>query len=115
MIFNRLELKNFKSHANTTLDFNPGISLIVGENGAGKSTIFEAITFALFKEYSTKTITDLVRSNKNINEKMEMMVKLTFYSNGHTYRVERGVTLNKSSSKSTSDLYEITISRLTMK
>ena len=111
MIFNRLELKNFKSHANTTLDFNPGISLIVGENGAGKSTIFEAITFALFKEYSTKTITDLVRSNKNINEKMEMMVKLTFYSNGHTYRVERGVTLNKSSSKSTSDLYEITNER----
>ena len=71
---------------------------IIGANGAGKSTIFEAITFALFKEYSTKTITDLVRSNKNINEKMEMMVKLTFYSNGHTYRVERGVTLNKSSS-----------------
>lgn len=111
MIFNRLELKNFKSHANTSLDFNPGISLIVGENGAGKSTIFEAITFALFKEYNTKTITDLVRSNKNINEKMAMMVKLSFYANGHNYRVERGVTLNKSSSKSTSDLYEITDER----
>ena len=111
MIFNRLELKNFKSHANTALDFNPGISLIVGENGAGKSTIFEAITFALFKEYSTKTITDLVRSNKNTNEKMEMVVKLSFYSKGHNYRVERGVTLNKSSSKSTSDLYEITNER----
>ena len=111
MIFNRLELKNFKSHANTTLDFNPGISLIVGENGAGKSTIFEAITFALFKVYSTKTITDLVRSNKNINEKMEMMVKLTFYSNGNEYRVERGVSLTKSSSKSTSELYQITTDR----
>ena len=111
MIFNRLELKNFKSHANTTLDFNPGISLIVGENGAGKSTIFEAITFALFKVYSTKTITDLVRSNKNINEKMEMMVKLTFYSNGNEYRVERSVTQTKSSSKSTSELYQITTDR----
>lgn len=111
MIFNRLELKNFKSHANTTLDFNPGISLIVGENGAGKSTIFEAITFALFKVYSTKTITDLVRSNKNINEKMEMMVKLTFYSNGNEYRVERGVSQTKSSSKSTSELYQITTDR----
>ena len=111
MIFNRLELKNFKSHANTTLDFNPGISLIVGENGAGKSTIFEAITFALFKVYSTKTITDLVRSNKNINEKMEMMVKLTFYSNGNEYRVERAVSQTKSSSKSTSELYQITTDR----
>ena len=111
MIFNRLELKNFKSHANTTLDFNPGISLIVGENGAGKSTIFEAITFALFKVYSTKTITDLVRSNKNINEKMETMVKLTFYSNGNEYRVERAVSQTKSSSKSTSELYQITTDR----
>ena len=56
MIFTRLELINFKSHANTTLDFNPGISLIVGENGAGKSSIFEAISFALFKSYTTKSI-----------------------------------------------------------
>lgn len=107
MIFKKLELKNFKSHANTTLDFNPGISLIVGENGAGKSSIFEAITFALFKVYSAKTITDLVRSNKNIGDKIEMMVKLTFYTNNHEYRVERGVTLAKSS-KSTSELYKIT-------
>ena len=107
MIFKKLELKNFKSHANTTLDFNPGISLIVGENGAGKSSIFEAITFALFKVYSAKTITDLVRSNKNIGDKIEMMVKLTFYTNNHEYRVERSVTLAKSS-KSTSELYKIT-------
>ena len=107
MIFKKLELKNFKSHANTTLEFSPGISLIVGENGAGKSSIFEAITFALFKVYSAKTITDLVRSNKNIGDKIEMMVKLTFYTNNHEYRVERGVTLAKSS-KSTSELYKIT-------
>ena len=107
MIFTRLELKNFKSHADTALDFNPGISLIVGENGAGKSTIFEAITFALFKISSTKKINDLVRSNKNIGEKIEMQVKLSFFSNGSEYRVERTHTLNKSSSKSTSELYRI--------
>ncbi|SFL29900.1 exonuclease SbcC [Methanobrevibacter olleyae] len=108
MIFTRLELKNFKSHAKTKLDFNPGISLIIGENGAGKSTIFEGISFALFKVYSTKTISDLARSNKNIGDKVEMMVKLSFISNGIEYRVERGVTLNKSSSKSTSNLFKIT-------
>ena len=107
MIFTRLELKNFKSHADTTLDFNPGISLIVGENGAGKSSIFEAITFALFKVYSAKTITDLVRSNKNIGDKIEMMVKLSFVSNGVEYMVERTITLTKSGSKPTSNLYKI--------
>ena len=50
MIFTRLELKNFKSHADTTLDFNPGISLIVGENGAGKSTIFKAVLDLINKD-----------------------------------------------------------------
>ena len=90
MIFTRLELKNFKSHADTTLDFNPGISLIVGENGAGKSSIFEAISFALFKSYTTKSINDLVRSNKNTGDKIQMVVKLSFVSNGTEYEEEAG-------------------------
>ena len=107
MIFTRLELKNFKSHADTTLDFNPGISLIVGENGAGKSSIFEAISFALFKSYTTKSINDLVRSNKNTGDKIQMVVKLSFVSNGTEYMVERTITLTKSGSKPSSNLYKI--------
>ena len=39
MIFNRLKLFNFKSHENTVIRFNKGISVIVGENGAGKSRL----------------------------------------------------------------------------
>lgn len=107
MIFTRLELKNFKSHADTILDFNPGISLIVGENGAGKSSIFEAISFALFKSYTTKSINDLVRSNKNTGDKIQMIVRLSFVSNGIEYMVERTITLTKSGSKPTSSLYKI--------
>ena len=107
MIFTRLELKNFKSHADTILDFNPGISLIVGENGAGKSSIFEAISFALFKSYTTKSINDSVRSNKNTGDKIQMIVRLSFVSNGIEYMVERTITLTKSGSKPTSSLYKI--------
>lgn len=107
MIFTRLELQNFKSHANTVLDFNPGISLIVGENGAGKSSIFEAISFALFKSYTTKSVNDLVRSNKNIGDKIEMIVRLYFTSNGTEYMVERIMVLTKSGSKPSSNLYKI--------
>ena len=40
MIFTKLKLVNFKSHENTIIDFEKGISVIVGENGAGKSTIW---------------------------------------------------------------------------
>ena len=48
MIFNNLKLKNFKSHVNSSINFEKGVTLVLGENGAGKSSIFEAITFALF-------------------------------------------------------------------
>ena len=50
MIFTRLKLYNFKSHKHTVIGFDKGISVIVGENGAGKSTILEAISFALLKQ-----------------------------------------------------------------
>ncbi len=52
MIFTKLELENFKSHKKTSIDFNSGISLIIGENGAGKSTIVEVTSVALYKKYT---------------------------------------------------------------
>lgn len=84
MIFTKLTLNNFKSHENTVIKFNKGISVIVGENGAGKSTILEAISFALFKQHTAKRIDDLVRNNAN-----SMYVELEFTSNGREYRIVR--------------------------
>ena len=106
MIFNKLELRNFKSHVNTTLNFNHGISLIVGENGAGKSSIFEAITFALFKE-SLVNNSDLVRTNKGSSSKIEMEVKLTFQANGIDYRIERSITKKGDNTKANARLLRI--------
>ena len=63
MIFKRLRLKNFKSYANEIINFDKGITVIVGENGAGKSSIFEAISFALFKQHTAGKLGDLVRNN----------------------------------------------------
>jgi DNA repair protein SbcC/Rad50 len=89
MIFTKLTLKNFKSHKNTVIDFEPGISIIVGENGAGKSTILEGISFALFKHHSAKKINDLVRITKNKNSNEAMSISLGFISNGKEYKVTR--------------------------
>jgi exonuclease SbcC len=43
-----IHLKNIKSHRDTELAFSPGINVLSGPNGVGKSTIFEAIGYALF-------------------------------------------------------------------
>ena len=44
----RVELENIKSHAAAAFDFERGSTAITGENGAGKTTIIEAIAWALF-------------------------------------------------------------------
>ncbi|HEY0004405.1 MAG TPA: SMC family ATPase [Pyrinomonadaceae bacterium] len=50
----RVELENIKSYEHQVYTFGPGITAITGENGAGKTTILEAIAWALFDtlEYS---------------------------------------------------------------
>ena len=93
MIFTKLKLNNFKSHDHTVITFDRGISVIVGENGAGKSTILEAISFALFKQHTGKKIDDLVRNNSNA-----MSVELEFTSNNRQYRIVREKRSNLKSS-----------------
>ena len=45
----RLEMTNFGSHRSTTIDFAPlNLAVLSGQNGAGKSTIIDAIRFALW-------------------------------------------------------------------
>ncbi|WP_136525673.1 AAA family ATPase [Geomonas ferrireducens] len=43
-----VHLRNIKSHRDKELSFSPGINVLSGANGSGKSTIFEAIGYALF-------------------------------------------------------------------
>src|SRR2546430_62291 len=44
----RLRLVNFRQHADTELEFGPGITGIIGPNGSGKTSILEAIAWALY-------------------------------------------------------------------
>ncbi len=61
MILNSLLLENYKQYRRLELSFREGLVGIVGKNGAGKSTIFEAILYCLFgRDESNKA---LVRSS----------------------------------------------------
>ena len=44
----KLSVQNFQSHANTNLDFVPGINVIVGSSDAGKSALLRAIRWVVF-------------------------------------------------------------------
>ena len=44
----QIQLKHFRQHQHYAIDFTHGTTVIYGANESGKSTLFEAITFALF-------------------------------------------------------------------
>jgi DNA repair protein SbcC/Rad50 len=56
-----IELANFISHNRTLLTFDRGITIFVGHNGSGKSSIIDAITFALYGQHTRKANKNLVR------------------------------------------------------
>ncbi len=95
MIIKQLELLNFLSHAHSKIDFEKGVTVIYGHNGAGKSSIIDAIKFALFGEKRGSSISDLIRRGSD-----EMSVTLDFNIGQHEYRIQRMMSLGKSGIKS---------------
>jgi exonuclease SbcC len=64
MLIRSVELKNVKSYQHETIEFLEGINGICGQNGNGKSTILEAIGYALFDYPPYKKIEDFRRQGE---------------------------------------------------
>ena len=92
--FQKLVYKNFLSTGNNpiTIELNKSKStLVVGTNGSGKSTILDAISFALFgKAHRNVTKPGLVNS---VNGK-GCRVSIEFETAGHDFKVVRGIHPN---------------------
>ena len=94
IIFKSLRFKNFLSTGNNWTDINLNRSkstLIVGQNGAGKSTMLDAIAFALFgKPHRNINKPQLVNTVNNKN----CVVEVTFVIGKSQYKVVRGIKPN---------------------
>lgn len=88
MILLNLKLENFKKYENYSLEFQEGLIGIIGKNGSGKSTIFEAILFALYGELKNKGYKEVIR-NSNASIKDVVLVDLEFEFESITYKVTR--------------------------
>jgi len=81
-----IELGDFLSHTSTNLDFDNGVTVFVGHNGAGKSSIIDAITFALFGQHTRKSNKGLIKRGCN-----QGFSKVNFSVNGKNYEAVRKI------------------------
>lgn len=95
IVFQKLRFKNFLSTGNnfTQIDFEASpTTLIVGHNGSGKSTMLDALSFALFgKSHRKISKPQLVNS---INNK-GLLVEVEFSIGSSNYKIVRGIKPNK--------------------
>ena len=88
MRLNSLHLVNFRQHTDSRITFESGLTGIIGPNGSGKTTILEAITWALYG-YARGT-RDSIR-HARAGPRAAVRVELDFELAGHRFRVERGM------------------------
>ena len=81
-----IELVDFLAHSNTKLEFDNDATVFVGDNGAGKSSIIDAITFSLFGEHTRKNNKGLIRRGAN-----QGFAKIEFSANGKNYQAIRKI------------------------
>ncbi|QUC65028.1 SMC family ATPase [Nitrosopumilus sp. K4] len=81
-----IELGDFLSHSETKLDFDNGVTVFVGHNGAGKSSIIDAITFSLFGSHTRKSNKGLIKRGSN-----QGFAKIEFTVNNRNYQAVRKI------------------------
>ena len=91
MRLNSLSLSNFRQHADTRIVFDTGLTGIIGANGSGKTTILEAIAWAIYGNPAARGTRDSIRFNR-AGPRSSVRVELEFELGGHSYRVVRGLT-----------------------
>jgi exonuclease SbcC len=94
----KVTLKNWRSHEFSELNFDAGVNLLVGIIGSGKTSVLDAICFALFGTFPTLhskkiKLEDLLMSKPLQKENCE--VRVSFVVDGKSYTVSRVIERGK--------------------
>ena len=81
-----VKIRDFLSHKDTMINLGNNTSVFVGNNGVGKSSVVDAITFALFGKHTRKNNKGLVRRGANT-----AFVQVIFTIDGTRYMASRKI------------------------
>ena len=107
MLIKTLNLHNYRNHHSRSFVFRPGINVLTGENGVGKTNIIESIYYlSLGRSFKGVDINDLIKKGEetaSINAKIQIGelnrdIAVLFYKN------QRTISINKKPVKKLSEL-----------
>ena len=88
MILKSIRLKNFRKFKESYIEFPDGVTGVVGLNGVGKSTLFEAVAWTLYGPVAARTSTDQIK-REGAAPSDPCRVELEFIFDDDTYHVVR--------------------------
>jgi DNA repair protein SbcC/Rad50 len=91
MILQTVQIENFRKFKKTSIEFPEGIIGVVGLNGVGKSTLFEAIAWALYGSSAARTSSEDIKRH-GAEPSSPCRVVVTFLFEGSSFRVVREMT-----------------------
>lgn len=104
MLLNSLRMVNFKRFRDQTITFHDGITGVIGNNGAGKSTIVEAMLFALYGVKGTGLDGEFIVSS-NASPRDNCEVRLDFRVMGQDVSIVRNYKKTASSTQHFAEIF----------
>ena len=100
MIIKTLTLKNYRKFRDTVIEFPDGVTGVIGLNGVGKSTIFEAVAWVLYGPVAARTSADQIkREGAETSDPCRVELEFVFEGDGHRIvREMSGKSLSTSAS-----------------
>ena len=103
MLVRKLTIKNFRSYyGENTFEFSDGLTLIIGDNGDGKTTFFDALQWLLnttIDNNSIDNVSEMKKSKLEVGESDELVVSMLFEHDGEEKFVKKRFTFTRKSER----------------